>query len=107
MAALGAPASPPLLWLGMAALAVVAGLVVFLLGRGGTMGVVGWALAGPLAIGLLGVFSTTDAKRAQTGWYRPSSMADIGRGVVIVLALVVVALNAYLIAFDIARKTWT
>lgn len=103
---LGPPATPPLVWLGVAGLLVVAGFVVFLLGEGATMGLVGWVLAGPAAMTALGVFVTQDARRAQTGWYRPSSAADWGRRAVVVLALVAVALNAFLIANDVARGMW-
>lgn len=103
---LGSPASPPLQWLGLAGLLLIGGFVVFLVGRGATMGVIGWVLAGPLAISVLGLYTVQDAKRAQTGWYRPSSTAEWGRRIVIVAALVVVALNAFLIANDVARGMW-
>jgi len=103
---LGAPASPPLIWLGVACAFVVAGLVIFFLAKGGSMGVLGWALAGPAAIAMIGFFTVQDAKRAQSGWYRPSALAEWGRRIVIGAAFIVVGLNAYLIAFDVARKMW-
>lgn len=103
---LTSPASPPVLWLGIAALLVAIGIGVFFAGHGATAGVIGWIVAGPLAITALGVFIVLDGKRAETGWYRPSSVADWGRRAVVLLALVAVALNAFLIANDVARGLW-
>lgn len=100
------PATPPLHWLGVAGLLVVTGIGFFIAGHGATAGVIGWVLAGPVAITALGLFIIMDAKRAETGWYRPSVMADWGRRVIVLLALVAVALNAFLIANDVARGLW-
>lgn len=100
------PASPPLVWLAASGLLVAAGLGLFFVGPGATAGVIGWVLAGPLAISVLAAFVLVDAKRAETGWYRPSLLADWGRRVVILVALVAVSLNAFLIANDLARGLW-
>ena len=100
------PASPPVLWLGVSGLLIAAGLGFFFVGPGATAGVIGWVLAGPLAISVLGAFVLVDAKRAETGWYRPSLVADWGRRAVILSALVAVSLNAFLIANDVARGLW-
>lgn len=100
------PNRPPLLWLGVACLLTVAAFVIALVGRTATTGLVGWLLAGPLAISAVALFSTADAKRRESGWYTPSSLAEWGRRVVVVLALVAVALCAWLIANDVARGMW-
>ena len=103
---LGRPASPPMIWLGVAAVLVLAGLSFFFLGHGATAGLYGWLLAGPAAISVLGVFIVMDAKRAETGWYRSSELAAWGRRSIVGLALIAVALNSFLIANDVARGLW-
>lgn len=73
-----ATAAAPVHWLGAAALLAVAGLVLALvLGGLPPIAIVAWALAGPVGIGMLAVFTTSDLKaRAGAvylaqGWVRP------------------------------------
>jgi len=101
------PAGPPMLWLQVASALVIAGLVVFAVARGATLGLVGWILAGPLAIGALAGYTVADGRRRLDGWYAPSLLAEWQRRMTIVAALVVVALNAWRIADDVARGVWT
>lgn len=71
------------------------------------MGLVAWVLAGPLAITAVALFTSADGKKRESGWYRPSALAEWGRRVAVVLALVAVALAAWLIANDVARGVWS
>lgn len=100
------PNKPPLLWLGIGLLLIVAALVTALIGQSATTGLIGWVLAGPLAIGSLAMFITADARRRESGWYTPSDLADWGRRILIVVALITVALCAWFIANDVARGMW-
>lgn len=70
--------SPPVLWLGIAALLAVAGLVLaLLLGDLPPVAIGAWALAGPIGIGMLAVFTTRDIRARSgavylaQGWVRP------------------------------------
>jgi len=99
-------AGPPMLWLAVAAVLAVAGIVLPLVFHGATVGTIGWLLAGPIAIVLLGVFQLRDATSRSTGWYAQSDLADWGRRLVVVLTVVAVALNAWEIANDVARGIW-
>lgn len=100
------PNKPPLLWLAVAGALTVAALIIGLIGQSATTGLIGWLLAGPLAISAIALFSTADAKRRESGWYTPSALAEWGRRVIVVLALVAVALCAWFIADDVARGMW-
>lgn len=100
------PNRPPLLWIGIGLLLGGAAVVIALIGRTATTGLIGWILAGPAAIGAVAMFAVTDAKRRESGWYAPSDVADWGRRLLIVLALVAVALCAWFIANDVARGVW-
>lgn len=97
------PATAPLMWLIAAGACALASVVMFFVTKGATMGVVGWLLAGPVAIGLWAAFIVGDNARRQTGWYRPSDLAELLRRGVVGVALVGVALNAFHIANDVAR----
>ncbi len=101
------PNRPPLLWLGVSLLLSVVALVLALVLDGATMGLVAWVLAGPLAITAIALFTSADAKRRESGWYAPSGLAEWGRRLAVVLALVAVGCAAWLIANDVARGVWT
>lgn len=100
------PNRPPVIWLGIALLLVVVAVVVGLVGGTATTGLIGWLLAGPAAISTIAVFSVADARRRESGWYTPSDLADWGRRIIIVAALVAVTLCAWFIANDVARGQW-
>ncbi|WP_296136621.1 hypothetical protein [uncultured Tessaracoccus sp.] len=101
------PNRPPLLWLGVSLLLSVVALVLALVLDGATTGLVAWVLAGPLAITAIALFTSADAKRRESGWYAPSGLAEWGRRLAVVLALVAVGFAAWLIANDVARGVWT
>ncbi|WP_297741480.1 hypothetical protein [uncultured Tessaracoccus sp.] len=101
------PNTPPMLWLAVSVLLSLAAFVLALVGRGATMGVIAWVLAGPLAITAVALFTSADGKKRESGWYRPSALAEWGRRVAVVLALVAVAFAAWLIASDVARGVWS
>ena len=101
---LAAPTSAPMIWIAGAAACTVGSLIWFLLSKGAAMGVLGWLVAGPIALGLWAVFLMQDAKRRQTGWYRPNELAEWLRRGVVVVALVSVGLNAFHIADELARR---
>lgn len=101
------PNKPPLIWLAVGIALAVAALLVGLIGQSATTGLIGWILAGPLAITAVALFTAADAKKRESGWYTPSGLADWGRRAAIVLALIAVALCAWFIANDVARGTWT
>ena len=95
-----------MLWLGLALLLAGVSLVLALVGQSATAGLIGWILAGPLAISTIAIFSIADGKRRESGWYSPSDLAVWGRRAIIVLALVAVAVCAWFIANDVARGQW-
>lgn len=101
------PNKPPLLWLGISLLLSLVALVLALILDGATAGLIAWILAGPLAITAVALFTSADAKQRESGWYSPSGAAEWGRRLAVVLALVAVALSAWLIANDVARGMWT
>ncbi len=100
------PVGPPLVWLACAAALVLASFTAFFIAPGATVGVVGWVLGGPLAIGAMAFFITADGKRRATGNYAPTDLALWGRRVIICAALLAVCLNAWIIAHDVARGIW-
>lgn len=95
------------LWLVIGLVLVIAAIVVFAVMRTATYGVIGWILGGPLAIGAVAIFLFADSRARQSPWFVGSDGLAWLRRVVIALALVAVALNAYLIAHDLARGIWT
>jgi hypothetical protein len=91
---------PPVLWLALgAAASLLGGAVAVVLGESLVWALVGWALSGPLAIGLLGRFVQLDTKRRalpthlEYGWVKPVYV------VCVVLALAAVILSALRIGF--------
>lgn len=100
------PNRAPVLWIALGLVLGIAAVVIALVGRTATTGLIGWILAGPLAIGTVAMFSVSDAKRRESGWYAPSSLAEWGRRALILLALVAVTLCAWFIANDVARGVW-
>ncbi|MBK6872306.1 MAG: hypothetical protein IPJ14_17645 [Kineosporiaceae bacterium] len=55
----------------------------------------------------MALFLVAESKARQDAWYAGSDLLSWGRRVVITLALVAVGLNAYRIAYDLARGMWT
>ncbi len=96
--------SAPLVWL-LAALAVVAvSTALWFIGEGIPLGVIGWSLAGPVAIGLVAVFFVSDSRRRAGSWYTPSGVTLPLRMLVLVWAFAAVALHAYHVADVVSRS---
>ncbi len=99
-----APIRPPILWLGLSAAAgLVGGFVGWFFGVRLVPALLGWLLAGPVAIGLLARYIWRDTvRRAQPtrtdyGWTGPAYYACA------VLAILATALAAYEIALWFGR----
>lgn len=87
--------------------AALVGLLVAVIWGGATGGLVGWLIAGPVAIVLIGLCLASDAKRRGTGWYKPSDLMPwLLRGAVL-LAFAGVIAGAWAVASDVARGRWT
>ena len=68
------------------------------------LGIAGWALGGPVAIGLFAFFVSVDGRRRAEPWYAASVLADVGRRVLVLACLAAVALNAWQIADYVSRQ---
>jgi hypothetical protein len=95
------PERPPFLVLAgaVAAVAVAAALVP---SDGIPLHLVAYALASLVAIGLVGAFKRIDATRRQSTLYSPVPWADRVPTVVAVLAVVVAAVNVWIVATDLS-----
>jgi hypothetical protein len=100
----GAVTSAPLLWLLLALAVVAISTALWFVSDDVPIGVVGWALAGPGAIGLLAVFLLADSQRRAGAWYTPSAVAPPLRVLVLVWAFAAVGLHAYHVADVISRS---
>ena len=99
------PIGPPLYLLAVAVGCVGVALVLGLLGHGSpALSVGGWVLGGFATIGLVAVFTMSDSLRRTDAWYVQNSVAAPFRAAVVVLAVLVVALNAYQFADWLARR---
>ncbi len=102
-----AVARPPIVWLAVGVGLAVIGAVLGLVFRSATWSVLGWLLSGPAAIGMLAVFALADAAKRQRLWYVPGQAAGWLRRSLVVLALMAIAVNAWIIADAVARGRWT
>lgn len=93
----------PVHWLLAGLVVAVLALVVASVWREITGGVLGWVLAGPVAIGLLCLFSVRDAKARENPWYAISSGATWWYRALVVVALVGIGVSAWTIADFVAR----
>ncbi len=97
------PALVPLL-IGCVLALLGLGVGIAALGRHGLgLGIAGWLLSGPGAIGLLAAFVLADSRRRQRAWYVPSRLAGWLRRVLVVAALAAVVACAWAIADVVAR----
>jgi hypothetical protein len=96
-------ASAPVLWLGLAGLVVAVAVGLNVASSSWHLAVVGWLLAGPVAVGLFAVFVLGDTKRRADPWYAASDLVDWGRRVLVLAILVAVALNAWTFADAVGR----
>jgi hypothetical protein len=65
--------------------------------------ILAWAMGGPIAIGLLGVFIHRDTTRRADPWYAESGFTPWGRRLLVVVSLVAVTLSAWTVADYVAR----
>ena len=92
----GEPISAPMVWLAVAALLEVIGLVLGLAGdQKPAFDVAGWLVGGFGAISLLAWFTLADSKRRTSAWYSAGPAPAVIRGALALTAVVVVAVNAY------------
>lgn len=92
-------ARPPVAWLLAAAgVAVVGGVLAGVLGGSIALAGVGWALSGPLAIGLLALFTQRDTQARATPVYLATSWVRPAYVAVLVLVVVAIGLSAWRIA---------
>ena len=94
---------PPLGWLLAAFGVVILSAVIWVVNDGTQLGVVGWFLAGPVAVGLWGTFLIQDNRRRVAAWYAPSGITVPLRVALLVVAFAVVALHAYHVADRLSR----
>lgn len=97
------PVRAPLGWLFVGILAALAGLAIGVAWRSLLSAIGGWVLAGPVAIGLLATFLIKDAKGRQDPWYAIDGATPWLRRVLVVVALIAIAVNAWTIADAVAR----
>ncbi len=97
-------AGPPVGLLGVVAAVAAVGAAVGAFGWGSWLATVGWALAGPVAIGLVGLYTATDTARQTAPVYlRPGWLRAL-YAVVVLLIVVGVTVGALGIAFWIGRR---
>lgn len=99
----GSNVSAPTLWLVAGIVVAVAAVVLNLVTSSWSLATVAWTLGGPVAIGMLGVFTQRDTARRADPWYADSGFTPWGRRLLVVISLVAVALSAWTIADFVAR----
>ena len=99
----GTNVSAPSLWLLGGIIVGIAAVVLNLVTSSWSLAAVAWTLGGPVAIGLLGVFTQRDTARRADPWYASSAFTPWGRRLLVVISLVAVALSAWTIADFVAR----
>ena len=101
-------AGPPLVWfavaLGLAVVGAIIAIVVFILGSSwGALAILGWLLAGPVAIGALAVYTRVDTRRRTEAIYSAPTWTSTLYWVVLGACLVGIALSAWQIALWAGR----
>lgn len=101
----GSAVSAPTGWITAAAVAAVLALVVSPLGHlRPALSLAGWLVGGFVSVGLLTVFTHRDSVARANPWYVGRSSAKVFRNVVIVLAALAVAANAWYWADWFSRR---
>jgi hypothetical protein len=96
-------AKPPVALLAVAAIVAALGIIIAALGFASWMAIIGWAFAGPVAIGILAVFIAQDtARRAEPVYLRPDWLGSV-YAAVMVLSAVGIIVGALGFAFWIGR----
>ena len=103
-----ATAGPPLVWFVVALALAVAGVALALVSAlsGGVLAtaLVGWLLAGPIAIGALAVYTRVDTRRRTESIYSAPRWAGTLYWAVLAVCLVGIALGAWQIALWAGRQ---
>jgi hypothetical protein len=103
-----ATAGPPMVWFAVALALAVAGVVLALLSAlsGGVLAtaLVGWLLAGPIAIGALAVYTRVDTRRRTESIYSAPRWAARLYWAVLAACLIGIALGAWQIALWAGRQ---
>ncbi|WP_169585760.1 hypothetical protein [Antrihabitans stalactiti] len=93
-------AGPPVLWAGIAGAAALIGLALALLGSSAFgIAVAGWVIAGPVAIGLLAVYTAFDTKQQTKPFYSQPAWTAYCYWVTLAVALAGVIVGALRIAY--------
>lgn len=103
-----ATAGPPVVWFAVALALAAAGVVLALLSAlsGGVLAtaLVGWLLAGPIAIGALAVYTRVDTRRRTESIYSAPRWAATFYWAVLAVCLIGIALGAWQIALWAGRQ---
>ncbi|MFG1929940.1 hypothetical protein ACGFK1_04705 [Mycobacterium sp. NPDC048908] len=95
--------SPPTALLAVAAGVAAIGVVLAAVGWGGPIAVIGWALAGPVAIGVMALYLATDTKRRAEPVYLRPEWLTMAYAAVAVLAVAGIVASALSVAFWVGR----
>lgn len=90
-------AGPPMHLLFIVLGCAVLGVIIAVLPWGFT-GIIGWLIAGPVAILMLGNFTTTDVRRRAAGMYASRQAATVLYWVAAIVTLIAVVVTAILTA---------
>ncbi|MDT4994076.1 MAG: hypothetical protein QOH97_3968 [Actinoplanes sp.] len=90
------PVGPPAGWLIGAAVSVAVGVVLGLFsGPAPWTCIAGWLIGGFAGVGMLAVFTLVDSRRRADSWYAVRPLAGRLRGMLVLLAIGAVALDAW------------
>lgn len=96
-------AGPPAGLLIAAGVVALAGLGVGIIGGSGWLSIVGWALSGPIAIGILAAFTLSDTKRRSAPIYTSPGWTALAYGIVIAISVIGIVFGALGFAFWVGR----
>jgi hypothetical protein len=95
---------PPTPWIVAALIVALGGLSASLATDSILVSFFAWLCSGPVAIGLIALFTSIDSRRQAGAWYAPKPSATWMRRLAVILGLAGVMLNAITIAFWVARR---
>jgi hypothetical protein len=97
-------AGPPTGLLIAAGVTASLGVVVGLIGRSDWLSIVGWALSGPIAIGILAAYTLADTKRRSAPIYTSPGWVTVAYDAVVLIAVVGIVIGALGFAFWVGRQ---
>lgn len=98
------PGSPPIVLLAAAAAAAITAIVLVAMVRTSQWAILGWALAGPVAIGVLALFVHVDTKRRAAAIYVQPDWIKAAYGTVAVVVVAAIILTSLATAFWFGRR---